>query len=207
MDLRNQAPTVLLVCCYNREATTRMQIALSKDAVNNKTRGGGEKGKEKGKQARPSAEDFQAKFLCVVEQELIVAGRDGVVKKVDIRCLVHAWWRTAFGSRGWLFSKRPADVVHEGGCVECARVSRYWCRYADLGRHCTSLGNEVGVIDCRRVRRHDFNCLGAVARDYGSKSMRGGADYKAARWYALARVVLDVDCGASGPRQDVGNQR
>ena len=99
MDLRNQAPTVLLVCCYNREATTRMQIALSKDAVNNKTRGGGEKGKEKGKQARPSAEDFQAKFLCVVEQELIVAGRDGVVKKVDIRCLVHAWWRTAFGSR------------------------------------------------------------------------------------------------------------
>ena len=55
-DLRNQAPTVLFVCCYDSEAAKCMQTALSKDAVN-KTRGDG--GKGKGQQARASKEDFQ----------------------------------------------------------------------------------------------------------------------------------------------------
>ena len=39
-DLRNQAPTVLFVRCYDSEAAMRMQTALSKAAVN-KTRGEG----------------------------------------------------------------------------------------------------------------------------------------------------------------------
>jgi len=42
-ELRNHAPTVLFVCCCDSEAAKRMQIALSKDAVN-KTRGEGGKG-------------------------------------------------------------------------------------------------------------------------------------------------------------------
>ena len=82
-DLRNQAPTILFVCCYNSEAATRMQIALSNEPVDKRTRGDGET--RKGRQARPSAEDFQVKFLCVVEQELIVAGRSSVVKEIDIK--------------------------------------------------------------------------------------------------------------------------
>ena len=93
-DLRNQAPTVLFVCCYDSEAAMRMQTALSKDAVNktrgeggkgavNKTRGDGEKGQ--GQQARASKEEFQVMFKCVIMEELIIAGRHGIVKEVEIK--------------------------------------------------------------------------------------------------------------------------
>ena len=93
-DLRNQAPTVLFVCCCDSEAAMRMQTALSKDAVNktrgeggkgavNKTRGDGEKGQ--GQQARASKEEFQVMFKCVIMEELIIAGRHGIVKDVEIK--------------------------------------------------------------------------------------------------------------------------
>ena len=93
-DLRNQAPTVLFVCCYDSEAAMRMQTALSKDAVNktrgeggkgavNKTRGDGENGQ--GQQARASKEEFQVMFKCVIMDELIIAGRHSIVKEVEIK--------------------------------------------------------------------------------------------------------------------------
>ena len=93
-DLRNQAPTVLFVCCYDSEAAMRMQTALSKDAVNkiggeggkgavNKTRGDG--GKGQGQQARASKEEFQVMFKCVIMEELIIAGRHSIVKEVEIK--------------------------------------------------------------------------------------------------------------------------
>ena len=93
-DLRNQAPTVLFVGCFDSETALRMQTALSKDAVNktrdeggkgavNKTRGDG--GKGKGQQARAGKEDFQVMFKCVRQGELIIAGRHGIVKEVEIK--------------------------------------------------------------------------------------------------------------------------
>ena len=82
-DLRNQAPTVLFVCCCDSETAIRVRAALSKEAVNNETRGDG--GKGNGRQARPSKEVWQVTFRCRMEKELIVAGRDGVAKEVDIK--------------------------------------------------------------------------------------------------------------------------
>lgn len=77
VDLRNQAPTVLIVCCSDEVAAARMEMALSEEAVNKQTRGDGG--------SRKSGEDFQVMFNCVVFKELIVAGRRPVVKEVDIK--------------------------------------------------------------------------------------------------------------------------
>ena len=41
VDLRNQAPIVLIVCCSDEDAAARMQTALSEEAVNKQTRGDG----------------------------------------------------------------------------------------------------------------------------------------------------------------------
>ena len=64
VDLRNQAPTVLFVPCYDEEQATNMQSALCKEIVNTNTRDDG--GKKKGKQPRERPEDFQVQFKCVV---------------------------------------------------------------------------------------------------------------------------------------------
>ena len=48
VDLRNQAPTVVLVCCCDGEVAMLMQTALSKAAVDNKTHGEWEKGRDTG---------------------------------------------------------------------------------------------------------------------------------------------------------------
>ncbi len=64
-----------------------MFAALHKESVNVNTRGEGEKGNTRGdggkgkdRQQRPRSEDFQVMFKCVVARDLIVAGREGVVK-------------------------------------------------------------------------------------------------------------------------------
>ncbi len=83
VDLRNQAPTVLIVCCSSGDVTARMQAALSQEAVNKNTRGDGESPKQK---PRKNAEDFQVQFSCIVQfPSLIVAGRRPVVKDVDVK--------------------------------------------------------------------------------------------------------------------------
>ena len=48
VDLRNQAPTILFVCCGDREVAKNMAIALSKKGVDNAPRGDGGKGKGRG---------------------------------------------------------------------------------------------------------------------------------------------------------------
>ena len=68
-DLRNSAPTVLIVCCSDEDAAARMETALSEEVVNKQTRGDGEGG------SRNNPEEFQVLFNCVVFKELIVAGR------------------------------------------------------------------------------------------------------------------------------------
>ena len=78
MDLRSQAPTVLVVCAYDSEVATRMQTALSQEAMDKKTRGDG--GKGTGTQSRPSNEEFQVKYICVQTEEPFIAGRQGIVK-------------------------------------------------------------------------------------------------------------------------------
>ena len=83
-DLRNQAPTILVVCCCNGAMAEDMTTALSKDGVDKRTtRGDGEKGQGKGR-ARASPEDFQVQFECVKKADLIIAGRKGIVKEVEI---------------------------------------------------------------------------------------------------------------------------
>ena len=41
VDLRNQAPTVLIVCCSDENAAARMKALLSEKAVGKQTRSGG----------------------------------------------------------------------------------------------------------------------------------------------------------------------
>ena len=41
VDLRNQAPIVLIVCCSDENAAARMETALSEEAVNKQARGFG----------------------------------------------------------------------------------------------------------------------------------------------------------------------
>ena len=81
-----------------------MATALSKAGVDNKPHGDGGKGKGRGAKAggvanqprgdggkgkgrprRASKEDFQVMFHCVVQYELIIAGRAGIVKEVEIK--------------------------------------------------------------------------------------------------------------------------
>ena len=104
VDLRNQAPTILFVCCSDGEVAESMATALSKAGVDNKPRGDGgtgtgrgakaggvanqprgDGGKGKGGPGRASKEDFQVMFQCVVRYELIIAGRAGIVKEVEIK--------------------------------------------------------------------------------------------------------------------------
>ena len=80
MDIRNQAPIVLIVCCSDEDAAARMETALSEEAVNKQTRGdGGSR-----RRARSLPEDYQVKFTRVVCKELIVAGRRPAVNQLDI---------------------------------------------------------------------------------------------------------------------------
>ena len=48
VDLRNQAPTVLIVCCSDGDVTARMHMALRQEAVNRSTRGEGANAEQKG---------------------------------------------------------------------------------------------------------------------------------------------------------------
>lgn len=70
VDLRNQAPILLIVCCSDEDAAARMGVALSEEAVD---------------MGRKRGDHFQVTFKCVVFKELIVAGRRPVVKEVDIK--------------------------------------------------------------------------------------------------------------------------
>ena len=217
-DLRNQAPTVLFVCCCDSEAAMRMQTALSKDAVNktrgeggkgavNKTRGDGEKGQ--GQQARASKEEFQVMFKCVILEELIIAGRHSIVKDVEIKQVL----RTPGGGPlliaevGFsvaiqqMLSLRVAalcvhDQVEAGGGGAQA--------WGDVAQ---AFQKQVGAVDSRRAQRQDFDHPAVVAHASRSQSMRGGAVYRQAEWYSLARVLFDVVCGARGPHQEIGNPR
>ena len=104
VDLRNQAPTVLIVCCSNEHAAARMKTALSEEAVNKQTRGDGG--------SRRSGEDFQVMFNCVVFDELIVAGRRPVVKEVDIK---ETLVTPGGGAGGFSLSAPPAGSIRGGG--------------------------------------------------------------------------------------------
>ena len=75
-DLRNLAPTVLIVCCSDEDAAARMQTALSEEAVNKQTRGDGG--------VSTNHKELEVIFNCVVFKELIVAGRRPAVKHIDI---------------------------------------------------------------------------------------------------------------------------
>ena len=81
-DLRNHAPTILLVSCFNDEMATQMGEALGRPAV---TRGGGGKAQGKG---RPSPSEYQVKFHVEQRRTLIVAGRDSIVR--DVVCKLDA---------------------------------------------------------------------------------------------------------------------
>ena len=83
MDLRNQAPTILFVCCGNEEVANRMATALISPGVDNRPRGDG--GKGTGRPGRAGPEDFQVMFHCVRHCELIIAGRSGIVKEVEMK--------------------------------------------------------------------------------------------------------------------------
>ena len=83
LDLRNQAPAVLIVCCSDEDKRQRMETALSEEAVGNGVEWEACDGGSR--RIRKSAEDFQARFKCVAFKELIVAGRQPVVKEVNIK--------------------------------------------------------------------------------------------------------------------------
>ena len=111
VDLRNQAPTILFVCCADMEVAKNMATALSKKGVGNAPHGDGEeeaikerrrralatRGRHKGeKKERASKEEFQVEFKCIQDKDLIIAGRSGIVKEVDMKeCLLTP-------SGGWL---------------------------------------------------------------------------------------------------------
>ena len=91
-DLRNQAPTILFVCCCDGQVAEEMKTVLSEQGVDNRPRGdggkgqgSGTKGKGKGGQARAGPEDFQVQFQCISRGDLIVAGRNGIVKELDFK--------------------------------------------------------------------------------------------------------------------------
>ena len=50
-DLRNMAPTVLIVCCSNGDVMAQMHVALREEGVNRSSRGDGEDAEESGENA------------------------------------------------------------------------------------------------------------------------------------------------------------
>ena len=91
-DLRNQAPTILFVCCCDGQVAEEMKTVLSEQGVDNRPRGDGGKGQGSGTkgqgtggQARAGPEDFQVQFHCISRGDLIVAGRNGIVKELDFK--------------------------------------------------------------------------------------------------------------------------
>ena len=180
VDLRNQAPTILFVCCGDREVAKDMAIALSKKGVDNAPRGDGGKGKGRGDKggdgghARASKEEFQVKFDCAQKEDLIIAGRSGIVKEVEMKeCLL-----TPLG--GWLLVAEVSFAVAVQQMLSfrvatiglpVTRESGIAVTWQDVAR----FGQEVGASDCRRVRGPVVHRPSVVARGGGSQSSRAGA--------------------------------
>ena len=91
--LRNQAPKVLIVCCFGKDMAEQVMLALNlppvedSELVEPTTRGDGETGKDKPRAAatRRAADKFQAQYTCCLYNELIVAGRCSSVKTVETK--------------------------------------------------------------------------------------------------------------------------
>ena len=80
-DLRNQAPSILLVVCDSSDIAASMKNYLEEDPKDEPdTRGDGKKGGGKGKRA--GADQFQVQYMCECEGTCIVAGRRGIVKNI-----------------------------------------------------------------------------------------------------------------------------
>ena len=72
-DFRNQAPSVIIACCYDADYATTLAAALAKKAIETKPPVAGE---------RRSKTEYQEQFMCVGKGEIVVAGRSGIVKDV-----------------------------------------------------------------------------------------------------------------------------
>ena len=126
MDLRNHAPTALIVCCSDEDAAARMKTALSEEVVNKQTRGDGG--------SRKSGEDSEAMFHCAAFNELIVAGRSPIVKQVDITetmftpqkdgCVLIAELGLNVMVQGQTSIRLPAFA--SAFASECIRVDKPW---------------------------------------------------------------------------------
>ena len=86
-DVRNQGPTILLVCCECQEIANQMERALQKEPVKNDLRGDG--GKGKGTAPRLEVDKLQVQYLCWRMRGLILAGRKGIVTNCILESTVH----------------------------------------------------------------------------------------------------------------------
>ena len=90
-DLRNIAPTILIVCCQHGWMAAQMETLLRKPGIDRtaETRGDeGGRGKGNGGRRKPqraSVDNFQAQFATIKEATVIIAGRMSIVK--DVTCL------------------------------------------------------------------------------------------------------------------------
>jgi hypothetical protein len=74
-DTRNQAPSVALIICASKEQAKTLGTALSQPSFGSPTRGDGVKG-------RSPPSEYQEKYLYVIHNEIVIAGRYGVVKEL-----------------------------------------------------------------------------------------------------------------------------
>ena len=77
-DLRNVAPTFIVLCCCDWTTAQQMQTELMKEPVGEPTRAGGEQ------RPRPGPDELQYSYVCVTGKELIIAGRASCVSEVYI---------------------------------------------------------------------------------------------------------------------------
>ena len=86
-DVRNQAPTILLVCCECLDIAKQMVLALEKEPVKNDLRGDGGKGKATA--PRLEVDKLQVQYTCWSRRNVIFAGRRGIVTSCLMEATVH----------------------------------------------------------------------------------------------------------------------
>ena len=80
-DVRNMAPTVLIVCCSDMAVAELMQTALCREEIDIPA-------PSWYKPKRRDPEYFQAQFDCVSFDDVIIAGRLPTTKEIDIEDIV-----------------------------------------------------------------------------------------------------------------------
>ena len=85
-DIRNLGATIVFVVCHDASAAEVMEDALELEGASRGDGGGSSAGKGKGKgKQRANRTEFQAQFHVSRHEEIIIAGRVGIVKEVMVR--------------------------------------------------------------------------------------------------------------------------